>query len=65
MLVLTVVYAGTKLLNKVSSVEQLLCQGKPNHKAFRASEGVKASRIQVIVMEFCYSTNCDIALNFL
>ena len=46
MLVLTVVYSGTSLLYRVSSVEQSLCQGKPKHKAFRASEGVKASRIQ-------------------
>ncbi len=46
MLVLAVVYAVTSLLFRVSSVEQLLCQGKPKHKAFRASEGVKALRIQ-------------------
>ena len=62
---MTVVYAGTNLLYKVSSVDSYFAKEKPNHKAFRASEGVKASRIQVIVMEFCYSTNCDIALNFL
>ena len=46
---LTVAYAGTTLLLRVSSEEQYFCQGKPEHKAFRASEGVKASRIQAFV----------------
>jgi len=47
---LTVAYAGTILLLRVSSDEQYFCQGKPEHTAFRASEGVKASRIQVNVL---------------
>ncbi len=60
MLVLTVVYAGTSLLFRVSSVEQYLCQGKPIHKAFRASEGVKASRIQVIITTEEYMTEQEV-----
>ena len=44
----------------MSSVEQYLCQGKPKHKAFRASEGVKASRIQVIITTEEYMTEQEV-----